>query len=275
MDTNKNNIKQIDDCSKLLKNILRDDLLGIYLYGSSIMGGLQKFSDIDLFVISNRKTTYEEKKQLVNSLLKISGIYSISKDIKPIELTIVVKSDVNPWQYPPKFDFLYGDWMRKDFEGGNIEPWKTKENPNLAIVITQILLSNKTLFGPCLDQLLAPVPYGDFISATTAEIDSLMNDLDWDTRNVLLTLARIWCTLETDTIRSKADAIYWTIEKIPIEYRPVLERAKDILLGKEDEKWEDIKNQAKSCAIFMLEIIKKQMYAIKASNYSERSIKIA
>ncbi len=108
--------EQVDNCVKLVKNILGKDLLGVYLYGSALMGGLYKFSDIDLFAISNRATTHQEKEQLEKALLKTSGVYAVSKDLKPIELTIVVKSEINPWKYPPKFDFMYGDWMRKDFE---------------------------------------------------------------------------------------------------------------------------------------------------------------
>jgi streptomycin 3"-adenylyltransferase len=177
--------KQIDDCLVLLRDVLREDLLGVYLYGSLLMGGLQKYSDIDLLAVSSRETTKEEKEQLEKALLKISGIYGVSKDLKPIELTIFTKSDVAPWQYPPKFDFMYGDWMRKDFEAGKVESWKTKENPNLALVITQLLLSNKILFGPAPSELLPEIPYKDFFEATTSEIVSLMNDIEWDTRNVL------------------------------------------------------------------------------------------
>jgi len=207
MEANNNNVNnQIDKCLELLKSILSDDLLGVYLYGSSLLGGLHKFSDLDLFAVSKRETTKEDKEQLEKALLKISGIYAVSKNLKPIELTIVVESDINPWQYPPKFDFLYGDWLREKFETGSIEPWPSKMLPNLALVITQLLLSNKVLFGPNPNQLLPIVPYKDFFNATTSEIKSLMKDLDWDTRNVLLTLARIWCTLETNTIRSKSNA---------------------------------------------------------------------
>lgn len=267
--------KQIDNCLELIKNVLGQDLLGVYLYGSSVMGGLQKFSDIDLFIISKRGTTHKEKEQLEKALLKISGIYGVSKDLKPIELTIVVMSDISPWQYPPEFDFLYGDWLRKDFEAGNVEPWPSKKLPNLALVITQLLLSNKILIGPPPNQLLDNVPYKDFISASTKEIDSLMNDIDWDTRNVLLTLARIWSTVNTDTIRSKVDAAIWAIEKLPLNYKPVLERAKDILLGKIEEDWKDIKKLIKPCANFMIEQIKKKSNLIDMINYSKRSIKIA
>ncbi len=263
--------KQISDTLTLTKHILGEDLLGLYVYGSLLMGGLQKFSDIDLFAISNRETTLEEKEQFEKALLKISGIYGVSKDLKPIELTIVTKANVKPWHYPPKFDFLYGDWLRADFEVGTIEPWPTKVHPNLALVITQLLLSNKIVYGSNPKNLLDPVPYKDFIHATTSEIDSLLNDIDWDTRNVLLTLARIWSTVETDSIRSKADAASWAIEKLPEAYSPVLMRAKAILLGQQEENWNDFKTRIESCASFMVEQIKRQMSVIE-SDYSNRSI---
>jgi predicted nucleotidyltransferase len=266
--------KQINNCLELIKNVLGEDLLGVYLYGSILLGGLQKFSDIDLFIVSRRQTKQVEKERLEKALLKISGTYGVSKDLKPIELTIVVKSEINPWKYPPKFDFLYGDWIRKDFEMGHIEPWPTKENPNLALVITQLLLSNRVLFGPSPSQLLPQVPYIDFFHATKKETDNLIKDIEWDTRNVLLTLARIWCTLETNTILSKADAADWVIEKLPNKYKPLLERAKAILLNEESEDWEDLKKLVKPCANFMIEQIKKQSELISSSNYSGRSISL-
>lgn len=275
MESNDSIIKQqINDCVDLLKSVLGDDLFGVYLYGSYLLGGLQKYSDIDLFAVSNRETTREEKKQFEKALLKISGIYAVSKDRKPIELTIVVQSDINPWQYPTRFDFLYGDWLRKEFEAGNVEPWPTKELSNLALVITQLLISHKTLFGPSPNQLLAPIPYKDFFNATTSEIENLMKDLDRDTRNVLLTLARVWCTLETDMIQSKSNAASYAIEKLPEEHKLVLDNAKSILLGDKEENWGGLGNQIKPCAEFMIEKIKKQMEIIKASNYAGRNIRI-
>lgn len=264
--------QQIDETLTLLQNVLEENLLGVYLYGSLLMGGLQKYSDIDLFAVVTRETTRREKEQLENELLKISGIYAVSKELKPIELTIVVQSMVNPWQYPPSFDFLYGDWLRKEFEAGNVEPWPTKQITNLAIVITQILLSHKTLYGSHPDQLLAPVPYHDFITASTSEVDSLLSDFDWDTRNVLLTLARIWSTLETDTIKSKADAVDWVLEKLSAYHRPVLLRAKAILLGQEEDQWGDIPELAKQSAQFMIEEIKKQMELIMKTDSDQRII---
>jgi streptomycin 3"-adenylyltransferase len=52
--------KQITQCLRLVERIFGQDLLGVYLYGSAVMGGLQRYSDIDLFVVSNRPTSREE-----------------------------------------------------------------------------------------------------------------------------------------------------------------------------------------------------------------------
>jgi len=246
--------QQIDQCLNLLKQIITHDLLGVYLYGSAIIGGLQKYSDIDLFVVTNRSTTREEKKQLASSLLQISGVYMKSAK-PPVELTIVVKSDVNPWHYPPQFDFQYGDWLRKEFESGNIEPWQSKVMPDLALQITQVLLSGKTLVGAAPNRLLPQVPYPDFIKAMAQELPSLMDSLEFDTRNVLLTLARMWYTLETDTIHSKPESAGWVISRLPNDYHLVLQRAKSICMGEKIEYWDDLNTLIKPCVNFMIDKI--------------------
>lgn len=66
---------QILECQPILRDILQENLLAIYLYGSSLLGGLKKYSDIDLFVVVEQALTNEEKVKLTTELLKISGIY--------------------------------------------------------------------------------------------------------------------------------------------------------------------------------------------------------
>ncbi|HGU7198136.1 TPA: nucleotidyltransferase domain-containing protein, partial [Legionella pneumophila] len=75
MENNSDVKQQLKECLEVLTKILGADLLGVYLYGSYLVGGLQKYSDIDLFVVTNRTTTSKEKMELTNHLLQISGIY--------------------------------------------------------------------------------------------------------------------------------------------------------------------------------------------------------
>ena len=267
--------RQIGQCLNLVKEIFSQDLLGVYLYGSATLGGLQKYSDIDLLVVSNRSTTHEEKTKLFTALLQISGVYMKSTK-SPIEMTIVNKVEINPWHYPPNCDFQYGDWLREQFESGIIEPWSTKEEmPDLAILITQVLLASKTLFGDVPNQLLCEVPYKDFMIATTDALQNLMSELDSDTRNVLLTFARIWSTVETDAIRSKPAAADWAINRFPEQYRPVLQRAKAICVGEEQEHWDDIQELIKPCADFIIQQINNKVIEIKLSNGISKSISLA
>lgn len=274
--------QQIEACLHLLKGVLGQDLLGVYVYGSSIVGGVQKYSDLDLFVVSRRATTHDEKAMLGTRLVSISrNFFSLfdedaDQDLsRPVELMIVVQSEITPWRYPPTFDFQYGDWLRKDFESGNVEPWASKTMPDLALLITQVRLASKTIFGPAPDQLLPQVPYHDFMTASVKELDSLMADIGFDTRNVLLTFARIWSTVETDAIRSKADAAAWVLDRLPMDFQPVMQRARAVYLGEDDEHWDDLQALVQPCADFMVGKIRERMAKMQGSDHRQRIITLA
>ncbi len=265
--------QQINECLVLLKKLFGSDLEGVYLYGSYLVGGLQKHSDIDLFVVLHRSSTTAEKIELTTSLLKISGIYM--KSIKRcIEMTLVEKSAINPWQYPPLFNFQYGEWLRESFEQGQYEPWSSYQMPDLALIITQVLLKSHTLFGPQPEHVLAPVPFSDFMKAMLSDVDRLLADIEHDTRNVLLTCARIWSTIATHHIRSKPDAADWAIQRLPELYQPVMQRAQAICVGLEDEHWDDVHELIKPCANFMVDKINEQRASLNLQDPSA-SIKLA
>jgi len=154
-------------------------------------------------------------------------------------MTIVVDSDIRPWRYPPRLDFLYGDWLRGEFERGSLSPWRTP-NPDLALLITMVVLANTPLLGPPPAEVFDPVPHDDLIRAVVAGIPDLIDDLDSDTGNVVLTFARIWTTVATGVIRSKDAAADWALARLPEEHRPVLARARANYLGEEEERWDDL-----------------------------------
>ena len=45
---NQKNEEQVTQCIALLQKVFNKDLLGVYLYGSSLVGGLGAYSDLDL-----------------------------------------------------------------------------------------------------------------------------------------------------------------------------------------------------------------------------------
>lgn len=232
-------VEQLDQIVGLMQDVLGVDALGAYLHGSTALKQLKPHSDIDVLVLSRRPTRATEKRALIEGLLHISGRGDPSGESRPIELTIVVESAIRPWRYPPRLDFLYGDWMRAEFERGDLTPWDTP-NPDLAPVITMVRSANRALFGPPPAEVFDPVPLEDLNRAIVEGIPGLLDELDSDTTNVVLTLARIWTTLATSTIRSKDAAADWVLARLPEEHRPVLARARAVYLGEEEDHWGDL-----------------------------------
>ena len=234
--------QQIDRTLTLVCERLGSDLVGAYLFGSAVLGGLRPESDLDFLVVSKRSTTHAERQCLVRDLLAASGRETPQGMWRRIELTIVVERDIKPWRYPPRFDFQYGDWLRSEFEVGNVEPWPTTLNPDLAVLIAMVILANTPMLGPPPADLFDPVPHQDLLSAMLSDIERLRSDINSDTRNVILTLARIWSTVATGNLRSKDAAADWGLDRLPESRRPVLARARAIYLGEQSERWDDIKD---------------------------------
>ena len=164
----------------------------------------------------------------------------------------MVESEIRPWRYPPSFDFQYGEWLREEFEIGNVEPWRTTRNPDLAALITMVLLANTSLLGPPPAEVFEAVPHSDLIRATVGNVDVLLAELDRDTTNVLLTLARIWHTVATGAVRSKDAAAGWALAQLPHENRAVLARARAIYLGDSEKRWDDLRSQVRPHADYLV-----------------------
>ena len=71
------------------------------------------------------------------------------------------------------------------------------------------------------------------------DIDRLRGNIESDTRNVILTLARIWSMVATGVIRSKDAAADWVFDRLPEAHRPVLAPARAIYVGDQAEGWDE------------------------------------
>lgn len=236
----------------LLRRTLGDDILGVYLHGSAVLGGLRPHSDLDVLVVVRQPTTRTRRRALVEELLKVSRPPG-SSGRRPVELIVVVQGDVRPWRYPPNCEFLYGEWLRGDYERGFVPG--PEPSPDLAPLLTMTLRGNAPLYGPPPAELLDPVPDHDLRRAVVAGVPQLVAELDTDTRNVLLTLARVWTTLATGVIRSKDAAADWALPRLPAEHRAVLAHARAVYLGEQGEDWAGLWGGVRPCAEFLVRAI--------------------
>jgi predicted nucleotidyltransferase len=214
-------------------------IVGLYLHGSAVAGGLRPDSDLDLFVLTDRRLTAGERARIVEGLMPISDRRMRPPTWRPIEVTIVAQPEVRPWRYPPRMELQYGEWLRDAFLSGAIEPGPA-ENPDLGVVITMVRQTGRALIGPAASDVLDAVPWAELVRAMVDGVPSLMSDLADDTRNVLLTLARTWTTVATGEIRSKDEAADWALSRLPEAHRPTMARARDLYrTGGYGDPWDD------------------------------------
>ena len=232
---------QLDRVISLVDDVLGGDLVGAYLHGSAVLGGLRPPSDLDVLAVVKRRTTVDEKWRLVDALLRLSAPPATSPALRPVELTIVVHDDVRPWRYPPMRDFQYGDWLRSAFERGELGGADRQRDPDLAVLLAIARRGDAAIVGPPPADVLDPVPQRDVIAAMVEAIESLLEDLDSDTRNVVLTLARIWHTTATGEITTKDRAADWALPRLEADSRAVLERARAGYLRFDYETWDDMR----------------------------------
>lgn len=163
----------------------------------------------------------------------------------PVELTVVALDEVVPWRFPPRLQLQYGEWLRDEVAGGRVP--LPAEDPDLAILLAQALGANRLLRGRRLADVLDPVPAADVRRGIRAALPGLLDELVGDERNVLLTLARMWATLETGEFLPKEAAAAWAIDRfgeagegdgsrMAVE---ALAIARAGYLGEVDDRWED------------------------------------
>ncbi len=250
--------EQVDAALAVLQNALGPaQIIGAYLYGSAVDGGLRPDSDIDLFVVTDRSLQAAEKARIVEGLLPISGRDTRPAGWRPLEVTVVALPEVRPWRYPARMELQYGEWLRAGLLAGEIEP-EPQENPDLGLLIAMARERSQALVGPPAAEVLDAVPRTDVVRAMADGVPSLLDDLEDDTRNVLLTLARIWTTLATGEIRSKDAAADWVLARLPAAMRPMLARARDLYRGGGYGEWPDM-NAARELADQMVGEIRRYL----------------
>lgn len=220
------------DIVQRVNRVFGDSLLGAYLYGSATLGGLQKHSDVDVLAVIARLTSEDERRALVDLMMEISGSRATRGPTRPVELTLVVQEEVRPWRYPPRSEFQYGEWLRHDYELGTVPA--PAVSPDLATLLSMVRGTGQSIIGPPPDVLLDPVPQADLRRAMIDALPELLADLETD-HNVVLTLARIWMTLETREMAPKDVAADWALQRVPRGLRPALAHARAVYLGEEAE----------------------------------------
>ena len=256
--------REANDCARIVGDLLGAELVATFLFGSAAAGGLREDSDVDVLVIARRQLTDTERQTLVTRLLGASGSVREARGAmgaRPIELTVLNRDDVVPWRYPPRREFIYGEWLRECFERGYVP--EAEVDPDLAIVVANVLQNSVSLHGPEAHRVLHPVPDEHVRRAMRDSLPDLMAGFAGDERNVLLTLARMWRTAATRAIVPKDAAAAWALAKLPGDLRPALESARQAYRGELDVDWTPRRREAWLLANHLRQMVERTLMGVR------------
>lgn len=102
---------QVSAVTALLQKILQKQLIGVYLYGSAVLGGLKHESDLDILAIIKGYLNEEHRLILTKQLLELSGKTG-DKNNRPLEVTIISENILSLTEKIPECEYMYGEWLR-------------------------------------------------------------------------------------------------------------------------------------------------------------------
>lgn len=213
-------------------------LTAAYLHGSAVAGGLQQDSDIDILLVIDRPMRREERRQLLSRLMRISAPPKSTSARRPLEVIVFTAAQLEDLSYPARSEFVYGEWLRNSFASGQVPQPET--DPEYTILLAQAWQNAHPLLGPPSHEILPAISAKDIRQAIHDARAQLISSIAGDERNVLLTLARMWCTLETGDIVPKNIAAQWAIPRLSKTSAKILDKACRAYLGKADENWSDM-----------------------------------
>ena len=205
----------------LNREILGENLVGVYLHGSSVMDCFNPTeSDLDLLIVVNDAIPDDVKKNYMDMVVLLNE----EAPVKGIEFSVVKKGVCNPFVYPTPFDLHFSithlDWYKNSPED-YIQKMKGTDK-DLAAHITIINHRGKVLYGQEIKDVFGEVSKQDYFNSIWFDIESAQKDILENTMYFTLNLARVLAYQKDHLILSKKEGGEWGLANLPVKYHSLI-----------------------------------------------------
>lgn len=203
------------------ERILGDNLVGVYLHGSAVMGCFKpEKSDVDLLVVVNEEPTDTVKRAFLDMVVSLNE----TGPAKGIEMSVVRRGVCKPFVYPTPFE-LHFSKMHLDWYRSNPENYIAKmkgTDRDLAAHITVIRARGVCLCGAPIEEVFGEVPAEDYMDSLWYDIADAEDDIAEDTMYLTLNLARVLAFQKDGSVLSKKEGGEWGLKNLPEKYHMLL-----------------------------------------------------
>ncbi|WP_034850100.1 aminoglycoside adenylyltransferase domain-containing protein [Clostridium hydrogeniformans] len=233
-------------------NILRENLVGIYLHGSLAMGCFNYYtSDIDILVVVNKDMELEIKRKLINVILELS------KDgpEKGFEVSVILYKHSKNFIYPTPFllhyskEYNYRYLSDSEFICGN------SVDKDLAAHMVITRKRGICLVGKPIEEVFQEVPKEYYIDSIIGDIEGARESIVENPIYNILNLCRVLYYLKEEAICSKKEGGQWAYSNMNKRYKEIVKSAMELYENK-DKKIEFSSEELVDFADFILREIK-------------------
>ena len=220
------------------QKILGDNLIGIYLHGSAVMGCYnKKKSDIDLLVVVEEAIPDNIKHCFLDMVVELNN-YAPPKGI---ELSIVKREVCNPFVYPTPFEL--------HFSVAHLEWYKTNPfdyiakmkgtDKDLAAHFTILSHRGKCLYGKDIQDVFGAVRKEDYFDSIWSDIEEAETEIMDNPTYMILNLCRVLAYKKEGLILSKQEGGKWGICNVPKKYQTIIVQALDEYVSDKSTEWDE------------------------------------
>ena len=206
------------------QSIFGPNLTGVYLHGSLAMGCFNpQKSDLDLLLVVDEEPSDEAKLAFMEQVVLLDQ----EAPAKGLELSIVTKAAVKPFQYPTPFVLHFSPmhlgWFQQDPKG-YVAHMKC-DDPDLAAHCTILLQYGKVLYGAPIPEIFGEVPKAAYLDSIWQDVSGAEEDILRDPMYITLNLCRVLAYVRQSLVLSKQEGGQWGLEHLPAQHHPLIQQA--------------------------------------------------
>ncbi len=206
------------------KEILSDNLVGIYLHGSLAMNCFNsKKSDLDLILVVEKDISDDVKRTFLEKVVQ----FNEEAPAKGIELSIVKREYCKPFVYPTPFELHFSiahlQWWRENPQD-YVEKMKGMDK-DLAAHFTIMNHYGKVLCGEPIEKVFGEVPKADYIDSIWYDVENAVEEILENPMYMTLNLCRVLAYVQENLVLSKRTGGEWGLKKLSQEYHPIISEA--------------------------------------------------
>lgn len=214
----------IDNFVQQNQNILGENLIGVYLHGSAVMGCFNdQKSDLDFIVVIKNSLSKSAKRCYMDMVINLNK----QAPRKGIELSIVRENVCNPFIYPTPFELHFSITHLRWYQN-NPDDYIEKmqgTDKDLAAHFTILYHRGKTLYGKAIPNVFAKVSKNDYFESIWNDIENAQNEIIENSTYIILNLCRVLAFRCDDLILSKIEGGRWGLQNVPQKYTKLIANA--------------------------------------------------